>query len=173
MTDFDNNDMEREPALASETLARLYEEQGNVDRASAIREKLMQPGNWKIAVDPDQPKTGTGDTVVLEQAEGHTLQCRWAMTHEAMQIVKGRFPATLKERSKALTAVLRVVLLRPAGPVPQREYLDLDIPNMSGACAILGLETGPAWVCAAVGLRHPSGRFHSTAHSDVLPLAQI
>ena len=172
MTDFDHNDMEGEPTLASETLARLYEEQGNVNRASAIRETLMQPGDWKIVVDPGLPRTGSGDTVVLERGDGQTLRCRWGMTHESMQIVKGRFPAALKEHSKALTAVLRVILVRPAGPVPQREYLDLDIPDMTGGCAIVGIETGPAWVCAAVGLRHPSGRFHSTAHSDVLSLAR-
>jgi len=156
--------------LASETLARLYEEQGNFEHAAAIRKKLASPGRWRMELEPCSDSPGGRNRVSVKSEGGQAVLCRWEMTQEAMQIVKRSFPDCLKEHSKALTAVLRVVVVTPDGQSPRRQYRDLELPSMLGICRIEDLPKKPAWLVAAVGLRHASGRFHSTAHSPVLTL---
>lgn len=166
----DTGKKSKDAALVSETLARLYEEQGDITRASTIREKLMRRRQWNITVGPAQPGPPTADAVIAQKTGESTVQCRWEMTPQAVGTVKSRFPSALKEHSKALTAVLRVVLIRAAGPEPVRDYQDVEIPDMAGTCSIRGIEQAQGWLCAAVGLKHASGRFHSIAHSAVIHL---
>lgn len=156
-------------SLASETLARLYEEQGDLTRASTIREKLMEPGDWEIEVRSSGPSGASAvDSVSLETVSATEVRCDWSITAEAMKQAKRSFPLSLKEHSKALTPVLRVVSARPGGQTATRRVSDLELPGMAGDCLVRSVAKGPQWMCAAAGLKHASGRFHPTAHSEVL-----
>lgn len=163
-----NNHQEKN-RLASETLARLYEEQGDLDRAMEIRRVLMKPADWTVhfeSMTEDDPVGG--DRLDLSVDNEGRIACRWKLTAGSLQTVKLCFPMALKEHSKALTPVLRLVVVYPAGARPERYFQDVEVPAPAGGCFFEKAVSRSAWVCAAVGLRHGSGRFHPIVHTEVI-----
>ena len=150
-----------EAGLASETLARLYEEQGHVDAAVAIRRGLVVPDDWTVVVLGESGLDWEG-VKIKPTREG--ILCRWT-------VGPARLAGGKAVHDDAPPSDLQLVLRLASTNLDGTRYWDLEPVRESGFCVLKpeGARDG-THVIAAVGLKSPSGRFLPLVHTRPLPL---
>jgi hypothetical protein len=170
------------------TLARIYLEQGRVDDAAAIYDRLVasacgdaqqivqlrdiverslsgaaaarRRANEAPATLP--PRHGRDLVAVVCLGPGRVL-CAWEATP------RGQAAAAAQLRGRAAGLAVRVVTSTPGAGAAARATRDVPAAADVGEVEVAAPATG-GFVCAAVGLLAEDGSFAPVAHSEVMPL---
>ncbi|MCD6500369.1 MAG: hypothetical protein J7M25_18895 [Deltaproteobacteria bacterium] len=155
--------------LASETLARLYESQGQPERAKALRGRIETEGRWTLVEQgPRQPKRrGRPNNAAAVRSSMHCrvsknqLSCEWTVLESDIQTARAHLHEELQADA---TLALRVMSYHREQPDTPVFWQTTDIaPDAS--VVLESPEPLPLWVTVSVGLIARTGRFQPIAHA--------
>ncbi len=179
---------EGDVALATETMARILEQQGHADRAAMMRKKVIKTAQWNVLERAEESRLEQEipleNTVLLacEDSATGVLATGWNITTEAMEAAFLAFPECLRPFDCGFDAtgaceifpVLRLSATfaetesHKEGAGVLKKIFDLPLQKMQGMVWLAPASGRPLWVCASVGLKASTGRFHSVTHSELV-----
>ena len=166
----EHGDLGETSHLASETIARLYEQQGLLEEAARIRGRKAEEGLWRC--EPiESCRTLSADSVELwPDAESGRIEAHWSISDSSIEATKRSFPHTLAQDAGRLKLTLRILASRIVKGSTHKTSQDTAVRVLRGAAALSTKDTAQRWACIAIGLKHPTGRFHPIAHSTLIEL---
>jgi tetratricopeptide (TPR) repeat protein len=156
--------------IATQTIARIYVQQGKLEQAEAIYVQLLElsPGDAQLEKElaevkkkrqesPASPSLQKEGLELSKSAE--TLQCRWTVTTRGVA------------RARLVLGCDGQLTLRVAGfPAdPEVATKDMVLDKLSGSLAFAS-PPGSSLVTASIGLLDAEGVFASIVHCDMVEL---
>jgi len=162
--------------LASETLARLYESQGQPDRAKALRGRIEGTGKWILVEQrPDASHRGSRHAHKAQSIVTSAIRCRvaadqvscdWTIVESDMQTARKHINEDL--RADARPALRIVSYHREHADAPTFWHIEDIAPN--GSVLLESDKPLPLWISIAVGLIAQTGRFQPIAHAPSMAM---
>ena len=161
---------EYQQPFATATIAQIYLQQGKLEQAKAMFERLLRDdpnderlkaglreADRRLASDDERPSLST-ESVMLKLAEGKP-RCHWSLTPSA------------KERAERVLGSRGQLTLRLVGFPADPGLMPHDTPlkQETGALTLVP-PPGALLIAASVGVLNQENRFVSIAHSDLVQL---
>jgi hypothetical protein len=167
---FEQADVGATSHLASETIARLYEQQGLLEEAARIRGRKTEEGLWHCEPIESYRRLSADSVELWPDAESGRIEAHWSISNSSIEATKRSFPHTLAQDAGRLKLTLRILASRILRGSTHKTRQDTAVRVLRGAAALYTKDTTQRWACVAIGLKHPTGRFHPIAHSSLVEL---